>query len=261
MPELPDAEVARRSIARRALRRTIAGSSFGDERLLKVVTKQKIARGLKGRELRRTARRGKHIGAGTDAGEWLILHLGMTGAIRFQDAGEAAPKHAQLTLEFSGGGAMAFCNTRKLGLISWAASFDGYCDERGLGPDAIEIGKDDLCERLQGRSGSVKPLLMNQSVIAGVGNVYADETLFQCGIRPDRGADDVSDDERGEMWRVMRRVLRTAIRHGAKPDTMPDGWLLPVRSEKDVACPRCGGKLKRKTVSGRTAVFCSKHQR
>lgn len=261
MPELPDVEVARRRLARSALRRRVASCAFGDERLLEGTSKQKIARGLSGRELRETARRGKQLGLKTEAGEWLTLHFGMTGDAFAIDEGDDVPEYAQLTARFEDGGALVFVNKRKLGSISWAGSFDAYCEEHDLGPDALGISKCEFCRVIEGRSGQIKPLLMNQSALAGVGNVYADETLFQASVRPDRSAGDASEEEAGELWRVMRRVLRTAIRHGAEPRDMPRGWLLPVRSDDGAACPRCGGTLERRTVSGRTAVFCADHQR
>ena len=106
----------------------------------------------------------------------------------------------------------------------------------------------------------IKPALMNQKLIAGIGNLYADEILFQAGVHPETRADELSNADFGRLFRVMRRVLRIASDRLADVDRFPRGYLLPRRGEGE-PCPACGRDMERVTVSGRTSVFCPGCQR
>jgi len=129
-----------------------------------------------------------------------------------------------------------------------------------LGPDAMadEVDRERFIELLQGRRGAIKSTLMNQSILAGIGNVYSDEILFQAGIHPETPVDDLNAADLGRLYTTMRRVLRVTTEKQADIDRFPDGYLLPKRDEG--VCPKCRGDLQTLKVGGRTTVFCGRCQ-
>jgi formamidopyrimidine-DNA glycosylase len=112
---------------------------------------------------------------------------------------------------------------------------------------------------LRDRKGSIKAALMDQQLIAGIGNIYSDEIFFQARLDPRADARSLDAEELGALHRAMRRVLATAIAAGAQPDAMPDGWLIN-RRQKGAACPRCEGTVQPLRIAGRTAWFCPRCQ-
>src|SRR5205809_334686 len=130
----------------------------------------------------------------------------------------------------------------------------------GLGPDAMALGEREFLERLSRRRGGVKAALMDQRFLAGVGNIIADETLWQARIDPRRRIDSLSQDERRRLFRSMRRILRQSV---DSYDSIPRqrSWLSSARGKGDAACPSCGSPLGRAVVAGRTTYFCSRCQR
>ncbi len=259
MPELPDVEIYRRRLDANSLHKAVDHTHVHDESLLEGASRQKIAQALIGRPLDSTRRHGKYLGAHAAQGGWLLLHFGMTGDLLASSDG--APEHTALRLDFDDGSHLDFINRRRLGKIAWTDDFDDFLEREGLGPDAMSLELDAFRQMLDGRRGSIKSLLMNQSAVAGLGNVYTDETLFHAGVRPDRTAGKLSYDEAGAIHRAMRHILRTAIERGADPDDMPESWILPRRRENDPRCPGCDRALETATVGGRTTYWCRECQR
>ena len=157
---------------------------------------------------------------------------------------------------------MAFENMRKLGQIGLVEDVDEYVGSKGLGPDpfAETFGPDDLASNLESRRGTIKGTMMNQEVIAGLGNIYVDEVLFHAGIRPDRKVERISREEIGQISRRISQVLKMAIDRQVDADRFPSSYMLPHRS-KEGKCPRCGRPWTRKQISGRTTYYCARDQR
>jgi formamidopyrimidine-DNA glycosylase len=223
-----------------------------------------VGRALSGRSFEGTDRRGKFLFLaardGGGDGPWLVLHLGMTGRVTYEREPEGIPDHSALLVDFEGGARMTFVNVRKLGRVDLTASPGAFASEHDLGPDALSIGRESFVDSLARSRAKIKGALMDQSRFAGVGNIYADEILFQVGVDPRTPASDLSDDRLRELWRVMRRVLRTAVSHEARLDDLPGGYLLPHRS-KGEECPRGCGSVEKITVVGRATYLCSSCQR
>jgi formamidopyrimidine-DNA glycosylase len=127
-----------------------------------------------------------------------------------------------------------------------------------LGTDALGMSRDELAELLKNRRGSLKGALMNQKLMAGLGNVYADEVLFRTGLHPKKGAGGVEDEEADELHRNLRFVLKAAIQ--GRVEEFPSDFLIP-RREEGAQCPRCGGMIRKTRVSGRPTYFCQDHQK
>lgn len=245
MPELPEVESYAQFFALHALDRTIARVRVLDDRIL-AVRKAALVRGLVGRRFTSVRRHGKHLFA--QAGDvWLRLHFGMTGDLTIE-----AGRFAKVVFEFEGGTRLAFDDMRLFGVVDLVRDPDAFILDRRLGPDPLTIGVREFRARLAGKRGAIKALLLSQDVIAGVGNLYADETLFRAGIHPRRGADRLSAGEVKAIFTTLRRALREAI--GGRTLYMVD------HREEGERCPRCGGTIQRAVVGGRTTYFCGRHQ-
>lgn len=262
MPELPDVEVFKRYVDSTSLHQTIDTVHVSAEKTLKEVSASTLRRHLKDRELTSTRRHGKHLFLEIEGDDrWLRLHFGMTGRLAYYEDGDDAPPHARLVLDFRNGGHLAYDNQRRFGEIGLVEDPESYVEAEDLGPDPL-AGSVDLArfrERLEGRSGTIKGTLMNQQVLAGLGNVYTDEVLFQAGVHPKAATNALSEDRVKAIHRALEHVLTRAIEAGAQREEMPDTWLLPQRGEEG-PCPRCDGRLRETKVSGRTTWYCDRHQ-
>ena len=244
MPELPEAERARRQIER-ALGREIVAVDDHDTYVCRPHAPGEIAAALVGRRLVAAHRRGKFLWAETDdGGPDLGLHLGMAGRIAV-DEPPAPSSWDRFVLEFADGGRLALRDKRRLGRAVIEPDF------AHVGPDAAEVSRDEFRARV-GRGGApLKARLLDQGVIAGVGNLLADETLWRARLSPRRTAGSLSAEELDHLRRTLRAATRDAIRTGG----VHTGRFMPHR-ERGGACPRCGTPLARDTVGGRTTYWC-----
>lgn len=262
MPELPDVQVEKEYLDATALHQRVEDVFLSAEGLLEGVSATTLRKRLEGRTLESTRRHGKHLFAHVGDDGWLRLHFGMTGRLAYDRDGEdgaSDPDHTRLRLDFEGGGRLAYINVRRLGEIGLVDDPGRFVEDEGLGPDALDadFDADALAELLEGRRGSVKGILMNQDEIAGIGNVYADETLFQAALHPETRAGALEPEQVEELHRQMRRVLRAAV--DARVEDFPKWFMLPHRST-DMECPDCGGGLEKIQVSGRPTYFCPSRQ-
>lgn len=258
MPELPDVEVLRRYVDRTSLHRRI--DDLLVRRQLAEGSPQTVRRHLRGAQLEGTRRHGKHLFVRSSDGGWLRLHFGMTGTLAAY-SGEDDPGYTELRLDFADGSHLAYVCQRKLGSIGWVDDVDAFIESHRLGPDPLadSVGKREFTDLVGGRRGSIKSALMNQEVLAGLGNVYVDELLFQAGIHPASNPTSLGEDRLGHLHTTMRRVIDTAIQRGADVARVPNGWLLPHR-EPDATCPRCGGRIEKIRVGQRATYVCDGHQ-
>ncbi len=254
MPELPDVETFRHYLDATSLHKPVDEVALLDKELLGDADAEDVRSTLRGHAFGETFRHGKYLFAHADDTAWLVLHFGMTGRLKSFEKGEA-PDHTRLLLDFEGGRHLAYLNQRKLGSIDLTDEPSTFIDEHDLGPDTLDLGWPAFMKALDGRRGGVKSTLMDQSVIAGIGNVYADEICFQTGVRPETRLPALDEDLLRSLHRTMRRVLRTAVDRKADPDKLPRTWLLPRRRE-GASCPRCDGKIVKKTVAGRPTYLC-----
>jgi formamidopyrimidine-DNA glycosylase len=259
MPELPEVETFTRYFAKHALGQRIARVDVRDERIL-TLRKETFVRRLKGREFASVRRHGKHFFA--DAGSaWLHLHFGMTGDLAYYRDPSGEPRFAKVIFAFEGGGHLAFEDMRLFGLAELLDAPDDFIAAQRLGPDPLDpkFTFPRFAELLEKRRGAIKSLLMSQEIIAGLGNLYVDEILYQTAVHPRRPVDHLSAAEARNVFKTMRRILREAIaRHGREAE-LPARYLYHHREEGE-RCPTCRGTIKRAVVFGRTTYFCGKHQ-
>jgi formamidopyrimidine-DNA glycosylase len=249
VPELPDVESARKDIEANALRRRIAAVEDGDTYVSRPHAPGEIADALTGRELVAVHRRGKSMWCETsDGGPVLGLHLGMSGRIAI-DEEPSERGWDRFVLRFEDGGSLALRDRRRLGRARLEPDLDA------LGPDAADVDRDEFRERIGRGRSAIKARLMDQAVIAGIGNLMADEILWRARIDPRRPADRLSDDELDRLRRDMRTIIRMSVRRGHAGISE----IIPER-RRGGSCPRCGAEIARGTVGGRTTYWCPREQ-
>ena len=260
MPELPDVERFKHYFDSTALHQQVDSVEVADTDVLEGVSGRRLAGKIEGRAFESTWRHGKFLFVDMGKPPQLVLHFGMTGFLDYART-DPPPEHARVVFRFGNGYRLAYVCQRKLGLVGLTDDPGDFLQQRDLGPDALggELTKERFCDLLSGRRGAIKSALMNQSILAGVGNVYADEILFQARIDPGRKVDDLDRKTLGNLYRTMRRVLRTGVRNNAEIGRLPRSYLLRHRDGRG-QCPRCGSQLKQKRVSGRSTWFCARCQ-
>ncbi len=263
MPELPHLMVYEDRVRDAALGREVEELEIRDEAVVADLEPGELRRRVEGSELSGVRRHGKLLFVRLAGDGWLRFHFGMTGYLRPVADGGDEPDHTHVLFRLDDGTAVAFSCQRKLGEVGWVADPDEHVEEKGLGPDPLSegFGADDFLEALEGRRGMVKSALMNQSALAGIGNEYSDEILFQLGLHPRAELPPLEEEARRELLEETREVLREAARAEADPERLPEGWLLRARfTGDDERCPRCGTPIERVRVSGRNARFCPECQ-
>lgn len=286
MPELPEVEVTCRNIAPKLVGRTITHVRTTAESYFFLTPPNQLKRRLKGRTVSALDRYGKYLVAELDDGSRLLLHLGMTGQLFVQGSAslrllsstsratlkpeaqaEFKPdSHTHLRLAFEDGGPeIWFRDVRKFGKLLWIAPGESDTRLDKLGVDALEVTGEILWQASRKRTVAAKNLLLNQSVLAGVGNIYADESLFLSGVRPTRRAGKLVRKECDALAANIVRVMQRSIETGGSSISDyigPDGEDGAYQDERkvyartDEPCKVCGARIKRIVVGQRGTHYC-----
>ena len=265
MPELPEVETVVR-----ALRTPLVGRTFTEVRNYwprHIVTPSLAAlqRRIHGRTILTVNRRAKYLVFTLSDGETLIIHLKMSGHLAVVDSAAPPDKYAHTIFKLDNGQEMRFRDTRKFGrvyLVQDTSKILGH-----LGPEPLESAftVDVLQERLKNRKRVLKPLLLDQTFVAGIGNIYADEALYYAGLHPERRSDSLSPTEIKALYSAIQKVLRLGIeREGAsiamyvKPDGSKGDMqnAVAVFRRTDDPCYHCGTPIQRIKLGGRSTHFC-----
>lgn len=260
MPELPEVELYCRYFTSHALHHRLRAVRILDARILGV-REATLRRALVGHEFDRVRRHGKHLFAAVGSA-WLHLHFGMSGDLAFYRDEAEAPRFARVVFDFEDGTHLAYDDMRLFGVVGITPDPDAFIADHELGPDPLDptFGLVAFRKIVGRRRAAVKSMLLSQDVIAGMGNLYVDETLYRAAIHPRRPADTLSAGEVKAIFTSMRGVLKEAIGFKSRGGTYPARYLTQHREEGD-RCPRCGGSIQRTVVFGRTTYFCGTHQR
>jgi formamidopyrimidine-DNA glycosylase len=248
MPELPEVEMFKRYGEKHFLNRKIREVQIDDPRIVSV--EPEAFKNLYGEKITALGRRGKYVyGKTTKKDLFLTLHFGMTGYLKTYDSPKERPKGTWVSFELEDG-FMAWVNPRKFGRVGLTDNVAEFFNEKNFGEDALTISQQDFLKAFGSTKGPIKSRLMDQKNVAGIGNIYADEILFQCGIHPERDASKITEEVLVEIHQVMQNVFKMAIKHKAQYDTYPKKYLLSDRSEKRQYPP-----LSIIKVGGRTTYF------
>lgn len=280
MPELPEVETIKREVAlriegERIERVIIPPDPRGCRVIRRYPSRPKFLRRLAGRKIVSVGRRAKYLLFYLDDGRTLILHLGMSGQLLFRSDDGPLFSHTRLIIRFAGGTELCFVDPRKFGeayLFSQAEE-DTRVNPFALGPEPLDCGyqAEQLGKSLERRRGPIKAVLLDQQVVAGLGNIYTDEALYRSGIHPLRPALTLTEKEIERLLTSIREVLREAIecRGTSASDRQyvtTAGTLgsfqerLDVYQRPNLPCPRCGAPIATAKIAGRTAHFCPECQ-
>lgn len=268
MPELPEVETVRRQLSPTLVGKKILKVECDKPSYFFLTAPRRLKTELEGKSVRSLGRHGKALIAGLSDGSRLLLHLGMTGQL----VARALPQdgHVHLVLHLPKGKVVSFRDVRKFGKVEWLPPGKPSARLDKLGPDALGIKSEELYDALRGRRIAVKSALLNQTVLAGVGNIYADEALFSAGIRPTRAAGKLTKVEVERLAKEIRELLSRAVQSGGstindylKPDGELGGFqdFHRVYGKGKKPCPVCGQPILRKVIGGRSSHYCGACQR
>ena len=270
MPELPEVE----TIAR-GLKSLVVDKSISDIRIYYPGIIQGDAAlfrdSVAGRTIVRVWRRAKLLLMDMEDSSHLVFHLKMTGKVWVPEPGAEIDKHTHIVFEMDNGISLFFQDQRKFGYCSWFSSrgLKNWRFFASLGPEPLDISLKAFAEIIRARKSRIKALLLDQKVIAGIGNIYADESLFMSGIHPEARGCCLSDEDIERLYDSLQTVLVKAIEAGGSSfrnyrnalgysGMFQENFL--VYGKKGSCCPRCGSVISTCKVAGRTSSICTSCQ-
>ena len=270
MPELPEVETVVRMLRPLLTNRTFTDARTSWPRHIDRPAPSELKRRINGRSVQAVTRRGKYIVIHLSGNETLIVHLRMSGHLSVSDADKPVSKHTHTVFTLDNGQELRFRDTRKFGRVWLVKNPDDVLGK--LGPEPLEdsFTIDTLKTQFQGRKRILKSLLLDQSVIAGIGNIYADEALFYAALHPTRRSDSLKDAEIVSLYKGIRKALSLGLENeGASIDSYrkPDGEMgdmqniLNVYGRTDHPCYLCDEPIQRIIVGQRSTHFCPICQR
>ncbi len=270
MPELPEVETVVRALRQPLIGRTITAVRNDWPRHIGTPTLDELRARIQGCTVEAIHRRAKYLVFSLSQGETLIIHLKMSGHLAVVAAATPADKHVHTVFELDNGQELRFRDIRKFGRVYLVNDPKQILGKLGPEPLEAEFTPDVLQKRLNGRSRALKPLLLDQQLLAGVGNIYADEALFYAKLHPTRPANTLSKNEINALHGAIQKVLQLGIeREGASIElyVKPDGSKGDMQNAVAVfrrtgdPCYACGRPIERIVLGGRSTHFCSHCQK
>jgi formamidopyrimidine-DNA glycosylase len=269
MPELPEVELVARGLRPDVEGRTFTEVAFDWPRQIVTPAPEEFAERLPGQRVERIWRRGKYV-VFTLTNDTLLIHLKMTGRLYTSSNGTAPDAWVHVEFGLDDGETLYFSDARKFGRLHLMADPSPVFDRLGPEPLDDDFTLADFTARIQKRTGMMKPLLLNQAFLAGVGNIYADEALWLARIAPQRKANTLGEREIADLHRAIRKVLSDGIVHEGATISWyrkPDGTAgesqdhFNVYDREEVPCLRCGDPISKIRLGQRGTHFCRTCQR
>jgi formamidopyrimidine-DNA glycosylase len=265
MPELPEVETTRRGVEPHCLGRVVRQVIVREPRLRWPVP-DSLASALSGQTIKAVERRAKYLLFSTEAGS-LLVHLGMSGSLRIVVPDVPPGRHDHIDVLLEGGVCLRYHDPRRFGCFLWSAPGEIHSLLSGLGPEPLSAEFDGqlLYQLSRGRKGPIKNFIMDGKVVVGVGNIYANEALFQSGIRPDRAAGRISLARYQRLADIIKQVLTSSIEQGGttlrdfvggdgRPGYFAQQLLVYGRAGQPCRC--CGTLLRELRLGQRSSVYC-----
>jgi formamidopyrimidine-DNA glycosylase len=271
MPELPEVETVVRGLRKTVLGKKIKSLKIYPSRVLHS-SPAFLKRNLIRQRIQEISRRGKNIIIKLSSGDLLLIHLGMTGNLFYLNRATFMGKHDHIELEFTDKTYLKYSDIRKFGKFRLIKSSQAIKEDvlKTLGPEPLEISRNDLVQLLQKKKGKIKSVLLNQAIIAGIGNIYADEALFEAKIHPLQKVSDISRNRLIKLHQAIQKILKKAIKAGGssvdnyrdvKGETGFFQFYHKAYGREGEPCRSCGTKIKRIIINQRSAHFCPKCQK
>jgi len=272
LPELPEVETIRRGLEREVVGKRVKTVQVTGTRTIRRQTKKVFISKLEGAKINGVERRGKYLLLKLDTGDILVIHLRMSGQLLRAQAKDAVVKHTHMVMTFTQGGQLRFVDPRTFGELFVTTPDELTSDVTelaDLGMDPVDEPQSwvKFREQLLSRTTKLKPLLMDQSFLAGVGNIYSDEILWEAGLRHDRTPQSLSTMEIRRLYRAIVEVLHEAVKH--RGSTLSDEQYVDLHGKpgefqllhqayarEGEACRRCRSPIVREKVGQRSTFYC-----
>jgi formamidopyrimidine-DNA glycosylase len=258
MPELPEVEIFKRYFDRTSLGQLITKVKINDNRVLNI-TENYFKKKIINKQFESTIRHGKYLLIYLKP-NYLIMHFGMTGDLEYYSKKEEEPQYSKIIFQFENGYNLAYISLRMFGKLDIAESIEDFIEKKKLGPDAYKMSLEDFQGALKRRTAIAKNALLNQSFVAGIGNLYSDEIMFRTKLHPKSKLDQLDDKKVKELYTNIRDVLQFGIEKKGDLSVYPSNFIIPHRKKEEL-CPICNSELNFLDISGRRSFFCPKCQK
>ncbi len=257
MPELPEVIHFKHYLESTALNQKIEDVEVLNTTVLNNCTENQLKEHIVGSEFKACSNYGKYLFLHTTGSFDIAIHFGMTGSPAYFKNKNHKPDHPRVIFYFENDYKLAFDCARMLGKLELTEDKEAFINEKELGPDisSDDFNYDTFQNLIQNRRGMIKTSLMDQHLIAGIGNEQSDEILFQSRIHPKKKVKDLSENDLQKIYEKMKKVVNKRVECLDHDKKMPDNFLLDHRKEGD-ECPVCGGSIEKITVGGRSGYFC-----
>ena len=265
MPELPEVETYRCYVEASSMRQTIAEFTCEDPRKLLLNDYDEMRKILRGCQFSETYRVGKHLFIKTDKTLWVYMHFGMSGDLHYFNEHEEPPRHARMVFYFTNGFRLGFICPRKFERIGLVDDPTEFLKKKGIAPDVLLISKEEFSKNLTRKKSAIKSVLLDQSVVAGLGNWLADDVLYRAKVHPETRASEITEGDVAAIHAAMQNIVKTTIAAEANYDLLPDDFILHARGwgkpQFSGKCP-CGKEaITMIRVGGRATYFCQNGQK
>jgi formamidopyrimidine-DNA glycosylase len=263
MPELPEVETIKNELLPHVVGRQFIGVGVYDDKPIRQAEVDEFCYKLVGQSITGLERRGKYLIFHLSGGRVLVVHFRMTGALLLNPSQDE--RFARVAFQLDDGSQLVFSDRRRLGVMWLAENEKAIVEKLGVEPLTADFTAEKLTERMKGRQAPIKAVLLDQAIVAGIGNMYADEALFMAKIHPLKKAGELSLQEVKALYNAIVNVLRAAIDNkGASVDTYkrPGGELgtahygFHVAHRRNGTCDVCGAAIQRIAVRNRGTYFC-----
>ena len=253
MPELPEVETFRCYLNKTSVNQVIRDIKVIDDRVLNV-DESYLRESVKNYKFKSSTRHGKYLLVNLGK-RYLIMHFGMTGDLKYYNNKDDDPKFSKVIFQFNNDFNLAYISRRMFGRLDLADSIEEFIERKKLGPDAFKMSLKQFRKALKRRTGIIKNVLLNQSFVAGIGNIYSDEILFKTKIHPKTKMDSLNESQVEELFSNIKEVMKFGIEKQGELSIYPNNFLIPHR-KKDEFCPNCNSGIVRLEIGGRHGFYC-----
>ncbi|MEL6141576.1 MAG: DNA-formamidopyrimidine glycosylase family protein [Bacteroidota bacterium] len=261
MPELPEVHNFQRYFDETSVGKTIQSVEVHDDKIIRNLPGVAFADALTKRTITGSLRRGKYLFAQLDNRHDVLLHFGMTGDLNYYQAPEDRSKYERFAFIFEEGDRLGFDDPRKFARILYLEDREAYINEIKLGPDALDITPDYLIEQMGNRRTTLKGFLLDQSKVAGIGNLYADEICYRSRVFPGLPVNQLTAEEKQKVAEQLIEIMTYATENAPYYKDYPDDWFWHVWRKEGLSGPEGIGEVKVTKVAGRTTYYVSEWQR
>ncbi|MFX0042350.1 MAG: Fpg/Nei family DNA glycosylase [Candidatus Hodarchaeota archaeon] len=258
MPELPEVETFKRYLDKTSLKQVIKEIKIIDIRVLSVDDSYLI-KSVKDKQFESSTRHGKYLLVHLKP-KYLVLHFGMTGELEYYNKKEDDPNYSKVIFQFENDFNLAYISRRMFGKIGIVDSIQEFITKKKLGLDAFKMSLEEFKEATERRTAILKNVLLNQSFVAGIGNIYSDEILFRTKLHPKTKINSLNEAKIKELYDNIKGVLKFGIVKQGDLSSYPNSFLIPHR-KKDEHCPICNSEIERLELSGRHGYYCPSCQK